>query len=178
MTLNGFCSTFSWLKLTKNMVLNKAASISHQVTFCGFATWHSCYDQKLNMISLMWVSCAQMSLVQHRSDFWVSTDVRINHSLVFKAVHLFFSFFLTVWNAADSLWCGYTDHLWHAEGYKQQRRQSEFTRDASERQNVSGATPEEEGKVEKINSKAGWQIFRPFVTWLLAQWKACVNGVY
>lgn len=44
------------------------------------------------MINLMWVSFAQMSLVEHRLDFWISTDVRNNHSLVFKDVRLFFFF--------------------------------------------------------------------------------------
>lgn len=57
----------------------------------------------------MWVFC----VVQRRLDFWVSTDVRITHSLVFRVVHLvcYFYFFLTVWIAPDWLRCEYTDHL-------------------------------------------------------------------
>lgn len=58
------------------------------------------------------------------------------------------------------------------------RQQREFTQDASERQNVSGAKPEQEKKEGKINSKSDWQILCPFVTWRLAQKRASVNGVY
>lgn len=87
------------------------------------------------------MSCAQMSLVQH---WW---DLASELITVWSSRPFIFSFFF--------FWCERTDHLWHAEGYKQQRRQSEFTRDISERQNVSGANPEQEEKEEKINSKAG-----------------------